>query len=552
MFERIIDTVKKTSNLTRLSRRALTYGKPSILSLLNASLETLKRYEDEINRLNVYPVPDGDTGTNMVHTMQSVLAEASKAGDTSLPDVCKAVTLGSLMGARGNSGVILSQIIRGICEEVGNSEIITAKVMVKAIRNGSDTAYRAVKKPTEGTMLTVIREMAEAAENTTHFVTSPTEVLENVIKAGRASVDKTPTLLPVLKEAGVVDAGGFGLVVLAQGILSAVKGEIISSNGSGDLMNIGVFGMDEEMNHTYCTEFILKSEGINMKDLEIKLDHLGDCMLVVGTPDITKIHIHTDEPGKVLQIATDLGTVSNVQINNMVEQTEKRNQAIKDDEERVDVPFGIVAVANGKGTEEILTSMGVDRIVSGGQSMNPSASDILAAVDDIPAKDVIILPNNKNIILAAQQAAELTHKNLAVIPTKSIPEAFAALMACDQDAPYEKNVQEMAEAIYDVKTGEVTYAVRADKTRGFEKNDIIGLYNREIKTHGKHLLSTTLNLIEHMLDDSDEVITILVGDKVSDHDVKELAEVINDRHPDLELEIHKGGQPIYNFIIGIE
>lgn len=552
MLVKIISAIKNKAFKTLPAGEVRAQGTPNILSLINASHAALKRHEDEINRLNVFPVPDGDTGTNMALTVQNVLAEAVKAGDGSREELLKAIVYGSLMGARGNSGVILSQMIRGICEQVEKSGDLSTKTIVSALKSGSDTAYQAVKKPAEGTMLTVMRDMAIAAADLPAKATS-VDVLECIIQEGKKSVERTPMFLPVLKEAGVVDAGGYGLVVIAQGMLAALKGQPIDGSGavSEDIAAMNI--VEDSFDYTYCTEFILKGSGISTASLEAKLDHLGDSVLVVGTPELTKIHIHTNEPGKVLQIATDLGTINNVQINNMVEQTEKRNQALLEEQEsQPEAPVGIVAVASGEGIAEILKSMGVDKVVSGGQSMNPSTADILAAVDSIPAKNVIILPNNKNIILAAQQVADLTHKTISVIPTKAIPEAFAALMVFNKAAPFEQNVEEMSEAFYEVKTGEVTFAVRDDNKGGFKENDIIGLYDREIKTSGKHLLSTTLNLIEHMLDDSDECLTILVGEHVSEDEATELTEVLNDRHPELEIDIHRGNQPVYHFIIGIE
>jgi len=531
----------------------------NVLSLLSASVSALKKYEDEVNRLNVYPVPDGDTGTNMLHTMQSVISEVSKAADPSIKGVSKAVTYGSLMGARGNSGVILSQIIKGICEEAKRSDRFSSDTMIRAIRRGSDVAYGAVTKPVEGTMLTVINDMAKAAESLSGNGIRPIDLLERVIEEGRRSVERTPVLLPILKEAGVVDAGGYGLVVLAQGILSALKGEIVESGMSEEANRITVVeenAVEESIEYGYCTELLLKSNGIDMKALETQLDPLGDSMLIVGTPGLTRIHIHTNDPGRVLSIATGLGSANDVQINNIVEQSKQRNQAIKNESSHKEVTgVGVIAVANGEGIKKILLNLGVGRVVSGGQSMNPSTADIVAAVNAMPNKEIIILPNNKNIILTARQAVGLTDKEVSVIPTGSIPEAFSALLSFDSEASLEDNIEGMEEAFENVKTGEVTYAVRDGnngKNGGFSKDDFIGLYKNEIHATGTDLIATALALIESMLSTSDEVVTILAGELVNDNEIDLLSETLEEKFPDVELDVYKGDQPIYHFIIGIE
>lgn len=532
-----------------------------MLSLLNESLSALKKHEDEINKLNVFPVPDGDTGTNMVHTVQSVLSEAAKVGNSSVKDLSQAIIYGSLMGARGNSGVILSQIIKGICEEIEKYDEISPQAIARALRNGSDVAYQAVKRPTEGTMLTVINDMATAAEKLSRNGTRPLDLISYVIEEGKKSVERTPFLLPVLREAGVVDAGGYGLVVIGQGLLSALKGERVNG-GHGEILEsanaLSKTVIEENIEFAYCTEFILKSNGVDIKELESELDPLGGSILVVGIPTLTRIHIHTNDPGKVIQLSTAIGSISDVKINNIIEQSRARAEAIKVESEhekestRNNSRVGIVAVANGDGVKDILLNLGVDRIVSGGQSMNPSTADILRAVNDLASNDVLILPNNKNIILSAQQVELLTEKNTAVIPTKSIPEAFAALLAYETESSFEENVKAMTAAFTSVKTGEVTYAVRDDKNSGYEKNDFIGLYGGKIKTTGKDLITTTYDLVKDMLDGDDESLTILTGNQVSGGDIARLIRMIESDFPELELDIHRGGQPIYHFIIGIE
>jgi len=528
-----------------------TIPKNEIIPLLNASLTALVKYQDEINRLNVYPVPDGDTGTNMVLTVKSVRDEAVKAGDVSMGELARAITYGSLMGARGNSGVILSQIIRGMCEAVGDHEEITSDAIISALANGADVAYKAVKKPVEGTMLTVIKDMAEAAKLFSGKDVTIAKLLSYVIEEGKKSVERTPELLPILKESGVVDAGGYGLVIMLKGILSAQEGTRLENGIGGDFIDMTI--VDEAIEYAYCTEFILKSGGVDMDELENRLNELGDSTLVVGTPELTKIHVHTNDPGKVIQIATGLGSITEVQINNIIEQSILRAQAIKEEGNKPDTKgIGIVAVANGKGIIEILNNLGVSKIVSGGQSMNPSTAELIEAVNAVLNQDIIVLPNNKNIILSAQQAINLTQKNVMVVPTRSIPEAFAALLAFDEEAPIDENVEAMIGQCEDVKTVEVTHAVRDGKNGEFKKGDYIGLFNGEVRAYGKDLIKTIMSLLEEVVNDNDEVATILAGDMVSQDELTELSNIITEKFPDIEVDSHAGHQPVYHFIIGIE
>lgn len=522
----------------------------TILSLLNASVEALEKRKEEINRLNVFPVPDGDTGTNMLQTMQSVVSEARKASNVPLNEVLNAITYGSLMGARGNSGVILSQIIKGVCEELGRYEEISSGSIAKAVANGSKVAYQAVTKPVEGTMLTVVKDMARIAESPSIKDLRPLELLELIVNEGIRSVERTPFLLPILKEAGVVDAGGHGLVTIAQGLLSSVKGEEIEA--WPDMSQVNIVVADQDIKFAYCTEFVLKSSGIDMGNLEGKLSTLGDSVLVVGTPELTKVHVHTNDPGEVIRIATDLGSISDVQINNIIEQSEARSKAVKAQSNSMG-GISIVAVANGKGIKDILLNLGVTNVVNGGQSMNPSTSDIVEAINNSPGREVIVLPNNKNIILTAQQAIELTDKKVAVIPTKSIPEAFAALMSYNKDASFKENLEAMGGSVSDVITAEITYAIRDGNNGDFRKNDYIGIYNSEIKASGSDLLQTTLALINEVIDDAGaETLTILSGEQVSEEEEAKLCDMLETKFPDIELDIHRGDQPVYYFIIGAE
>lgn len=528
-----------------------TITKSDILFLVNASLAALVKYQDEINRLNVYPVPDGDTGTNMVLTMKTVRDETVKAGNATMAEFAKVITHGSLMGARGNSGVILSQIIRGICESIANHEELTSDVIIEALDNGASAAYGAVKKPVEGTMLTVIRDMANAGMRLNGKNLHPADLFSYIIEEGKRSVERTPELLSILKESGVVDAGGYGLLIMAKGILSAQKG-IKLENGMVDEKDQLTI-VEEDIEFMYCTEFILKSEGIDLDEVEIEMEKLGDSVLVVGTPELTKIHVHTNDPGAALQIATELGAISEVQINNIIEQSKQRTEALKEEDAlHLEEGIGIIAVASGEGVKEILSNLGVHAIVDGGQSMNPSTADLVAAVNKLRRDEVIILPNNKNIIMSAQQVDGLTDKTVRVVATTSVPEAFGVMLAFDETASIEQNIEAMTIECDEVKTGEVTFAVRDTKNGEVKKGESIGLYDGDIKAFGGDVLATTMKLLEKMIDDDSEIATILAGDTIDADQIDELTAMFEERFPDVELDMHYGGQPVYYFLIGIE
>ncbi|MBI4734373.1 MAG: DAK2 domain-containing protein [Rubrobacteridae bacterium] len=527
-----------------------------ILLTLKSALVAIRNQEETINKLNVYPVPDGDTGTNMVLTLQNVISEASNEIDRSMYTLMSAITYGSLVGARGNSGVILSQIMRGMCEELGKSNLLNAKVFSRALKNGSAAAYSSVKKPVEGTMLTVIKDMATATESFADDNNDMVAFFEHIVASGKKSVENTPNLLPVLKEAGVVDAGGYGLLVIMQGILSALKGERIRNSSNEERMNFRI--THDNIKYAYCTELILKSDGIDLNELESRLDLLGDSMLLVGTNELTKVHIHTNQPGEVLNIATSLGQISEVAVNNIVEQSKTRSQTIAAESAFTDTQnpmagkTGVIAVANGIGIKKILQSLGVDRVVYGGQSMNPSTGDIMKALNDIPHRNIIILPNNSNIILAAQQVVELSDKNVSILPTKSVLEAFSAMTVFSGETTLDDNILTMTESISSIKTGEVTTAVRAHTNGSFKENDFIGLHNHVIKATSPFFIETSLALIKSMIEEDDEVITVLMGELVTNDELKTFTEQITELYPDHSIEIHRGDQPIYHMLVGIE
>ncbi len=520
--------------------------------LIEAAFANLKAHRDEINRLNVFPVPDGDTGTNMVLTMQVVCEEISKTDKTSISALMHALSYGSLMGARGNSGVILSQIIRGMSEVLSKCETITVSDLIEALENSVKVAYHAVRKPVEGTMLTVIKDMATQAKALKGQDIEIENFLEIVFMEGRASLERTPDLLPVLKEAGVVDAGALGLVVLGEGILAALKGITLE-----EMVTLGKAPsyVEEEVSlkYTYCTEFLLKSEGVNLTNIEEYLEPLGDSIMVVGTPQLTRVHVHTNEPGNVLNYVTSLGTISQVQINNMVEQSIERARTLAQaaKEEKI----SLVAVSVGEGINDILKSLGVSQIVNGGQTMNPSTSEILHAVEKASSLNVIILPNNKNVILTAEKAKEASQKNIEVVPTKSIPEAFAALLAFNPEKKLEENVEEMTEALKNVKTGEITRAVRETKSKIglIGEGDYIGLLNHDLKIKASNLIEASQNLLSLMVSKNTvNLVTLIKGEGVTEEDIEKLTRFLKENFSDVEIEICEGKQLFYPLIISAE
>lgn len=523
-----------------------------IPKLLQASYQNLKRHQEEIDKLNVFPVPDGDTGTNLVLTVEAVINEVVQLSDFDMKQLCESMTQGSLLGARGNSGVILSQIIRGICDVLKEKKAIDIPVIADALKVGQKVAYQAIKKPVEGTMLTVIKDMASEAERIAEGTESIEEFLETIIIEAQLSVNRTPELLPVLKEAGVIDAGGHGIAVLAEGLLFGLKGEALEAK---EVLSesIPAFMFEEESDYGYCTEFLIKSEKKELSSLEEKISHLGDSVLVVGSDFIRRVHIHTDSPGKVIDIATDIGSVSKIQINNMDEQSAIRKQAIKDNLQSKQ-GIGIISVANGLGIKEILYSLGVNYIIDGGQSMNPSTADFIKAIDELPQDNIIILPNNKNILLSARQAVESSSKNIALVETKFIPQAFTALLELNQNDSLQKNIERMEKAFSHTKTGEVTMAVRDSELNNhkIKKDDYIGLANGEIEVTGKDFSKVALELIKKIATKDDESLILLKGAEAKHSDIEQISEKIEKQIPWLETEIHNGGQPLYHLIFSIE
>jgi DAK2 domain fusion protein YloV len=540
----------------------MTDEAPSFSRIIRSAAASLKERRDEVNRLNVFPVPDGDTGTNMSLTMDAVLAEIDKLGDeASLPEVCHAVTHGSLMGARGNSGVILSQILRGLCEVVAPATTIDGALVRDALARAVTVSFQAVRKPVEGTMLTVLRDAAEAAGPAAEASSDIGAVFAIVVDEAYESVRRTPDLLPVLKEAGVVDAGGYGLAILMEGFASSLSGaglrsfEVTVPTGS-QTAGIGITPADDwdDDEYLYCTEFLLFGDGIDPKVVQDFVAAQGGSELVVGGEGSYKVHVHTDDPAAVLAYVTGLGEVADVHVNNMRRQTAERAAGLRAESAAVgQKELGFVAVAAGDGLVEILRSLGVDAVVSGGQTMNPSTAELLEAIEGVPAKAVIVLPNNRNIIMAAQQTVGLASKPVGVVPTTSVPESFAAMLSADTDAALGDNVAAMSEAAGAVRTGEITTAVKDSKGKvgAIKAGQIIGISDHEIEAVGTDLAAVSEALLDAIADGG-EMLTLLAGKDLSDEDLASIAERLGAAHPELEIETHRGEQPLYPLIMSVE
>ena len=536
---------------------------------------------EEINKLNVFPVPDGDTGTNMSLTLNTVVREVEElpAGAT-MEDVAKAITHGSLMGARGNSGVITSQILRGLAEGLCDmkGEEITPADIAHAFKRSQEVAFQAVRKPVEGTILTVLRDMATKADSLRKSKKSAFDVLDDLVVEAYESVARTPDLLPVLKENGVVDSGAFGFATFFEAFVNAVEGKagelrdfnptvdpISAEDAKAQVASVVAIELNDDWEgseYRYCTEFLFHAadESFDVDENLRYLASLGDCELLVGAFPDFKIHVHTNRPDYVLRHMIHRGQIFEVFIHNMDLEAKDRTAKIAADkaaEKGPRKPLGFVAVSAGSGEEEILKSLGVDVCVSGGQTMNPSTADILAAIEETNADEVIVLPNNGNIRMAAEAAASACDSCSAfVVPTKSVPQAFSALFAVDAEAPAADNVAAMTEALADVRDGEVTHAVRdsaAADGSPIHAGDIMGIQGDDILVVGSSVEQVTLDLIGKMLDeDEGDTLTILAGEDMGDDDFDALVEKIEDAYPDLDIDPHRGEQPLYPVIFSIE
>lgn len=549
-----------------------------------AGAKNLDSKKDWINELNVFPVPDGDTGTNMTMTIMSAAKEVSSLTDPTMAELAKAISSGSLRGARGNSGVILSQLFRGFCKVIKEYDEIDVTILCEACQKAVETAYKAVMKPKEGTILTVAKGAAEKALELSDDTEDVVTFVEEVIKQAEYVLDQTPEMLPVLKQAGVVDSGGQGLVQVLKGAYDALIGKEIDYTIEGAPTGAAPAKIsaetEAEIKFGYCTEFIIVLNA-PMSDNEEHaykafLESIGDSIVVVADDEIVKTHVHTNDPGLALQKALTFGSLSKIKIDNMREEhqeklikdsqklaaqqkaEEEAYEAAQADEKINNMPakeMGFVSVSIGEGMNEVFRGLGVDYLIEGGQTMNPSTEDMLNAIEHVNAKTVFILPNNKNIIMAANQAVDLVEdKQIIVIPTKTIPQGITALVNYIPDHSAEENKEQMMAEIENVKTGQVTYAVRDTEIDGktIKQNDFMGIGDKSILSVGTDLRATTLEMVDAMVDEDSAIVSIYFGSDSDEDSANELAAAIEEKYPDVEVEVNDGGQPIYYYVISVE
>lgn len=549
-----------------------------------AGAKNLDSKKDWINELNVFPVPDGDTGTNMTMTIMSAAKEVSSLTNPTMAELAKAISSGSLRGARGNSGVILSQLFRGFCKVIKEYDEIDVTILCEACQKAVETAYKAVMKPKEGTILTVAKGAAEKALELSDETEDVVTFVEEVIKQAEYVLDQTPEMLPVLKQAGVVDSGGQGLVQVLKGAYDALIGKEIDYTIEGAPTGAAPAKIsaetEAEIKFGYCTEFIIVLNA-PMSDNEEHaykafLESIGDSIVVVADDEIVKTHVHTNDPGLALQKALTFGSLSKIKIDNMREEhqeklikdsqklaaqqkaEEEAYEAAQADEKISNMPakkMGFVSVSIGEGMNEVFRGLGVDYLIEGGQTMNPSTEDMLNAIEHVNAKTVFILPNNKNIIMAANQAVDLVEdKQIIVIPTKTIPQGITALVNYIPDHSAEENKEQMMAEIENVKTGQVTYAVRDTEIDGktIKQNDFMGIGDKSILSVGTDLRATTLEMVDAMVDEDSAIVSIYFGSDSDEDSANELAAAIEEKYPDVEVEVNDGGQPIYYYVISVE
>nr|WP_286182562.1 DAK2 domain-containing protein [Bacillus sp. ISL-55] len=528
-----------------------------------------------VDALNVFPVPDGDTGTNMNLSMTSGAKEVKNNVQEHIGKVGSALAKGLLMGARGNSGVILSQLFRGFAKAIESKPTVNSVEFAAALNAGVETAYKAVMKPVEGTILTVAKDAAKHAVAVAKNHESLIGLMEEVLKEAKASLNRTPDLLPVLKEVGVVDSGGQGLVFVYEGFLAELKGEKLPDSPSA-MPNMNELvsaehhkSVQSHMNTAdiefgYCTEFMVRLEGkeaFSEEDFRQDLSKYGDSLLVISDDEVVKVHIHSEQPGEVLTYGQRYGNLINMKIENMRQQhtdivgestTPLRTQASEPKKEKRE--YGIVAVSMGSGIAELFRSIGANAVIEGGQTMNPSTEDIIRAIKEVNARKIIILPNNKNIIMAAEQAAEVAEEEVVVIPSKTVPQGMTALLSFNPSAEAGNNKEAMTEAMQHVKTGQLTYAVRDTSIDGLEisTGDFMGLADGKIILKDQDKVKAAKDLLDQMLDEDSEILTILKGEDASDEDVNSIVEFVEDNYGDVEVEVHNGEQPLYAFIFAIE
>ncbi len=523
----------------------------TLRKLVQAAGASLERSRQRIDDLNVYPVPDGDTGTNLTLTVHGIEDALETSGAEDRVALAHEATRAALMNARGNSGVILSQIVRGAADELGRPGPVDAPRIARALRSGSDEAYRAVRKPVEGTMLTVIRELAEEAEKRATATASPDELLAALVQHGEEAVVRTRDQLDILREAGVVDAGGAGLLEIVRGLAAAVAGEELPEPPEAE--HLPIEAMHQELSEfRYCTTFVIEGEGLDAPALERELEQLGDSLLVVGDPTALRVHVHTDDPGAALSLGTAAGTIEAVEIADMHVQTEQREERLLEAVNDPAARSAVVAVVAGEGNRKLFESLGAARIVEGGQTMNPPTADLLAAIEDTHADEVVLLPNNGNVVMAAEQAARLAGRAVHVVPTRSLQAGLAALVAFNGERSAQENAVEMETALEGLATGEVTIASRDAAVDGItaSEGDFLGRLEERAIAAGPAFPEVARAVAEQLLAEPRDVLTLLTGDNAPPLDgfLNELAE----RHPELEIDVHEGGQPHYPLLLSAE
>lgn len=534
--------------------------------VVNASNRLLEQ-SDFVNALNVFPVPDGDTGTNMSMTFKAAVKEIENINTDAIGEISKKLAKGALMGARGNSGVILSQILRGISKGLEGKDEVDAVEFAIAIQEGSKSAYKAVMRPTEGTILSVVRAAAEAA-----VISDKKELvsfMEEVTVKAKEMLDRTPELLPALKKAKVVDSGGMGLYIILQGMFEALKDGIQAeiSDLTSSVSNNTLAKDTEEIDikFGYCTEFIILGDAKFAKEFQSEIESLGDSMIVVGYDDVIKVHIHTNDPGLVLSKAVKIGELSKIKIDNMREEhreilinakdKEKEvNETENDTSEEEKKKYGFVTVAMGDGISSIFKDLGIDYVIEGGQTMNPSTQDILDAINKINAEHIFIMPNNKNIIMAANQAAEISDKDIRVVPTTTIPQGIVCATMFNLDSDVDDNFNNLKDTIQEVKTGSVTYAVRDTEIDGIniKEGNMLGLVEGKIKEVGEDKTVVAGKVLENMIDEDCELVTVYYGEEVSAEEANEFELKLKEKYEDLDIQFYKGNQPLYYFLMSVE
>lgn len=546
-----------------------------LLQMLKAGAEVLQKNVEHVNALNVFPVPDGDTGTNMSLTISSGVKEMEKSQAAEVGQMAEALSKGLLMGARGNSGVILSQLFRGFAKSLSGKKTVNARQFADAFYQGVETAYQAVIKPVEGTVLTVAREAADAAVKISWSVDEPIEIMKTIHHHAVKTLAKTPEMLSVLEEVNVVDAGGQGLVYIYEGMLATLKGGKLEQTSLAPDLNKLVEKTHQQnaqmqidptrIEYGYCTEFMIdrKTDRRTVKAFEEKpfrqeIAQYGDSLLVVADDDWVKVHIHTEAPGDALNYAIQFGDLSGIKIENMREQykhvTSETDHPTPQKTSTPRKPYGILVIAAGEGIAKIFRSLGADQVLQGGQTMNPSTEEIAEAIQNLHADYVFVFPNNKNVILTAKQAAQIVNTPVTVVETKTIPQGMAALLAYDKKKEPEENRSRMQEQIANIRTGEVTNAVRDTEINGLiiKQGDYMGIMDGKIYCNGDHLFQVTEKLVANMIDDETDVFTLIVGQEVSKEQTEQWVQKLEQKYPDQEFEIYDGGQPLYYFLIGVE